>query len=322
VESIDRQQPAISTSEPPDEQRLEEAAVGQIIPSVRPLGDQDLPSAPPPKQSYRRGMLAGLRELWRHREVMYTLTERDIRVRYKQAVLGAAWALLTPIVLMVLFSIVFGAIARITPPGGVPYPIYSYVCLVPWTLFATGLGSGATSVISNAPIIRKVYSPREAFPISAVMSAAFDFLASSVVLLGMLLAFGFFPMVTWIAALGLLVMLLFLTTALTMLVAIVTAFYRDTRYGVPLILQVLLYATPVAYPLQRVTESGFHPVLKALYVYANPLTPIIDGFRRTILYGQWPELWPTLAALGITLVLTVFSYRYFKRRDALISDVV
>lgn len=303
------------------EQELEEAVLGRPIPSVRPIGDDELPMPPPPKQSYRRSLLASLRELWDRRELVYTLTERDIRVRYRQAVLGAAWALLTPIALMVIFSLVFGRVAGITPPGGVPYPLFSYVALVPWALFSGTIGNAATSAVANSPIVRKVYCPREVFPVAGALSAGFDFLASSLVLLGMLVAYGFYPRLTWLAVPGLLLILLLLAAALGMLVWIVTLFYRDMRHGVPLLVQVLLFASPVAYPLQRITESSFPPVVKTLYVYANPFTPIIDGLRRSVLFGQWPEAGPTVAAAGIALGLAVVSYWIFKRRDALISDI-
>lgn len=303
------------------EQELEEARIGHGIPTVRPLRDDELPAPPPPRESYRQGMWAGLKELFRFREVVYTLAWRDIRVRYKQAALGATWALLNPLVLMVLFSLVFGTVARIATPGGIPYPIFSYVALVPWALFSGSMSYGSTSVISNASIIRKVYCPREAFPLAATFGAGFDFLMSSVVLLGMLLAYGFFPTVTWVAALGLIAILYILSVSLTMLVSVTTAFYRDTRYGVPLLVQVLLFATPIGYPLERVMESGLSPVLKTLYVYANPLTPLMDGFRRTLLFGQWPEATPTLVATGITVALMVVAYWTFKRFDSVISDV-
>lgn len=311
------------------QQELEEAAIGRTIPTVQPLRGHELPMKPPPRQRYKRGMLQGLRELWRFREVVYTVTWRDIRVRYRQALLGATWALLNPLVLMVLFSLVFGTVAGIETPGDVPYPIFSYVALVPWALFAGSLTYGATSVVANGPIIRKVYCPREAFPLAGTLGAGFDFLMSSMVLLGMLLVYGFlgysafFPRVTWVAALGLILILYVLSLSLTMLISVITAFYRDTRYGVPLLVQVLLFATPVGYPLQRVLdpESGLAPALKTLYVYGNPLTPIMDGIRRTLLYGQWPELYPTLASMGITAALAIFAYWIFKRFDAVISDV-
>lgn len=304
-----------------DEQDIEEARIGHGIPTVRPLRDDELLHRPPPRQSYRQGMWAGIRQLVRFREVVYTLAWRDIRVRYKQAALGATWALLNPLVLMVLFSLVFGIVARIDTPGGVPYPIFSYVALVPWALFSGSLQYGATSVISNGSIIRKVYCPREAFPLAATFGAGFDFLMSSVVLLGMLLAYGFFPSVTWVAAVGLILVLYMLSLALTMLVSVTTAFYRDVRYGVPLIVQALLFATPVGYPLERVMDSGLSPALKTLYVYGNPLTPLMEGIRRTLLFGRWPELTPTLVAVGITVVLMAVAYWTFKRFDAVISDV-
>ncbi|MGH2652498.1 MAG: ABC transporter permease, partial [Actinomycetota bacterium] len=237
------------------------------------------------------------------------------------AVLGATWALLNPLVLMVIFTLIFGAIAKIKPPQGVPYPVFSYVALVPWALFAGSLAYGATSVISNGSIIRKVYCPREAFPVAATLGAGFDFLASSVVLIGMLLAYGYFPQLTWFAALGLLGVLFILTLALTMLVSILTAFYRDTRYGVPLLIQVLLFATPVGYPIEKFTEGAFSSLLKTLYVYGNPLTPLINGIRQAVIYGRWPEAGPTWAATGVAVGLLLVTYWFFKRKDALISDV-
>ncbi len=318
---------ATEESERALEQQLEEARLGQHIPTVKPLQDADLDVRPPAKESYRMGLWASLKELVRYHETLLTLVERDIRVRYKQALLGGTWAILNPLVLMVVFTVVFGKIAKISPLQNVPYPIFSYVALVPWTLFQTSVGSGAAAVIGNSAIIRKVYCPREAFPLATVGSSIFDYLISFVILLGMLLYYGFPPNRTWVAVPGLLLMLIAISIALTMLVSISTAFYRDTKYAIPMILQVALYATPVAYPIEQVVgapgrPTSFAPWLKNLYLYGNPLTPIMDGLRRTMIYGQWPRFGPTMVSLAVCLVLLVVAYIVFKRLDTLISDVV
>ena len=292
---------------------------------VKPRTDDDLEVEPPPRQRYPVHLVACMKEMVRSREVLFTFVERDVRVRYKQAVLGGFWAIVQPLMLMVIFTFVFGKIAKI-PTGGIPYPIFSYTALVPWQLFASSIGYATSSIITNYAMIRKVYMPREVFPFGAVLSSGVDFLASTLILFVMLPLYPphYYPRLTWLAYPLLLLVLLVLATAGALLVAGITVYFRDTRYGMPLILQVLLYATPVAYPLSRFVGSRgvLHGVASTLYPYVNPLSPIMDGFRRVLVEGQWPAWGPFASAAVVSFALMALSYRWYKSVDRNFADVV
>jgi ABC-type polysaccharide/polyol phosphate export permease len=304
----------------PEAQVAEEAATHHAIPRVRPRTTAELEGEPPPRQRYRTPVLASLRELVASRELLLTFVERDLRVRYKQAVLGGVWAILQPLVLMVIFTVVFGRIANI-PHGGVPYPIFSYSTLVPWGFFSGAIAYGTNAIVTNAPIIRKTYCPRELFPISSVLSSGFDYLISLAILFGMLLAFGYPPQLTWVAFPLLLLILVLMITVLTMIVSAATVYFRDIRYATPMVLQVLLYATPIAYPLSQ-AKKALPPSLAGLYPYLNPLVPVMDGFRRVLVFGQWPQWAPlSFAGIGSAVALVVTDW-WYKRIDRSFADVI
>jgi ABC-type polysaccharide/polyol phosphate export permease len=301
-------------------QIAEEEATHRPIPRVRPRTTEELDVEPPARQRYRVPLRSSFRELVASRELLLTFVERDLRVRYKQAVLGGLWAVLQPLMLMVIFTIVFGRIAKI-PHGRVPYPIFSYSTLVAWGFFSGAIAYGTNAIVTNAPIIRKTYCPRELFPISSVLSSGFDFLISSVILLGMLLAYGKTPQLTWLAYPVLLLVLVLLITTLTMIVSAATVYFRDIRYATPMVLQVLLYATPIAYPLGR-AQAALPSGLGALYPYLNPLVPVMDGFRRVLVFGQWPQWAPLGFAAGLSAVGLFVTYWWYKRIDQSFADVI
>jgi ABC-2 type transport system permease protein/lipopolysaccharide transport system permease protein len=321
----------------------EEEATHRVVPRVKPRKTEDLDIEPPSRQHYAVNIRSDLRELWAHRELGYTLVERDLRVRYKQAVLGGVWAVVQPLVLMVLFTVVFNKIAKITVPG-VPYAAFSYTGLVAWGFFAGSIGYGTNAVLSNASIIRKIYCPRELFPITSVASSGFDYLISLVISVGFILFYGFLgarpnlhPGITWLAFPLVLVILLALMTAATLFVSAVTVYFRDTRYGIPLLLQILLYGTPVAYPMELLTGGTVNghtfacpeqcPALGAgffahAYPYLNPLAPVIDGFHRIFLYREWPMWGPLASAAVVGFGGLVLLYRWYKRIDRTFADVI
>jgi ABC-type polysaccharide/polyol phosphate export permease len=311
---------SFSDEEVSEEEIAEEEATHRVIPRVRPLTNEELDVRPPAKQEYRMPMRQALREIVGARELLFTFVERDLKVRYKQAVLGGLWAILQPIVVMVIFTLVFGKIAQVGSEG-LPYPIFVYCALVPWGLFSGSVGYGTNAVISNSGIIRKIYCPREVFALSSVASATFDFAISSVILLGMLLAFGYFPAVTWVAYPLLLVILLVYTLFLTLIVSAITVFFRDTRYAIPMMLQILLFATPVAYPLSKAT-AAFPEWLATAYPYLNPSVPIIDGFRRVLAHDTSPDWGPLGSAAAVGSVALVLTYRWYKRIDGTFADVI
>jgi lipopolysaccharide transport system permease protein len=257
-----------------------------------------------------------LRELWEYRELLYFLTWRDIKVRYKQTVLGAAWAIVQPFFTMVVFSVFFGRLAKI-PSDGIPYPIFSYAALVPWTFFAHGLSQSSNSLVGGARLIKKVYFPRLAMPIATVLSGLVDFLLAFVVLLGMMLAYGIVPTlnVFWLPAFLLLALITSLGTGLWL--SAMNVQFRDVRYTVPFITQFWMFATPIAYPSSLIEN----PLLRTLYGI-NPLAGVVEGFRWALL-GTETAPGPIIIASSLAAVaLLVSGAFYFRRMEKTFADVV
>jgi ABC-2 type transport system permease protein/lipopolysaccharide transport system permease protein len=310
-----------------DEGVLEERRVPRVIPRVEPRTTDDLATEAPEKQRYAVKISHALRNLWGARELVMGLVERDLRVRYKQAALGVFWAVLNPLLTMVLFSFVFGNLARFSQTtGGVPYPLFAYSALVPWSLFQSATNYSINSIIANAPIVRKIYCPREVFPIGAVISSSADFLISMTILLIMSIAYGFYPTWTWLAMIPLLGVLWILMLALALFFSATVAYFRDVRYIVPSVLQALLFLTPIAYSMATLEERVpfFHdnPAALTAYKFLNPLAPIIDGFRRALVYNQWPEWGPFAVGAALSVIALGFSYWWYKRRDGYLADVI
>jgi ABC-2 type transport system permease protein/lipopolysaccharide transport system permease protein len=262
-------------------------------------------------------LLDAFRELADYRVLTLTLAERDLRARYKQAVLGWAWAILTPLVLMLVFTFVFTKFAQINT-GGVPYPLFAYVGLVPWTFFNNAVNGGGTSLIVNMPLLNKMYCPREVFPIAAMAVAAVDAALSVIVLVVIFAVEGYAPHVQLFYTPLLLLVELVFATAVTLAVASLLVYVRDLRHALPLLLQVALYATPVAYGLSTLAKSR---TFVLVYSGLNPLAPVIDGLRRTILHGQAPD-WVALGiGAGSSTLLLVIAYLMFKRLETGMADI-
>lgn len=256
-----------------------------------------------------------LRELWEYRELLYFLTWRDIKVRYKQTVLGAAWAIIQPFFTMVVFSIFFGSLAKM-PSDGIPYPIFAYTALVPWTFFATGLSQASSSLVSSSNLIKKVYFPRLAVPISTVLSGVVDFVLAFAVLLGMMVWFGISPTlnVLWLP----LFLLLALVTALGvgLWLAAMNVQFRDVRYVVPFLTQFWLFATPVAYP-----STLLHEPWRTIFGL-NPMAGVVEGFRWALL-GSNTSPGPLIAVSSLAaLAILVSGAFYFRRMEKTFADVV
>lgn len=301
---------------------VEDIAQNVYAPSAPDGGRHSIatPAAQPPHElMFRRRvkLRASLRELVDYRVLTLTLAERDLRARYKQALLGWAWAILTPLMLMFVFTFVFTKFAHVDS-GGVPYPLFAYVGLVPWTFFNNAVSGGGTSLISNTPLLNKMYCPREVFPIAAMGVAAVDAALSVVVLVLVFVVEGYAPHIeTLYAPLFLLVELAY-TLGISLAVSALLIYLRDLRHALPLLLQIALYATPVAYGLSTIAKSrAFLLVYSAL----NPLAPVIDGLRRTILHGQQPD-WTAFgvasASSGLVLVL---AFILFKRLETGMADL-
>ncbi len=298
----------------------EEEVSHHVIPRVSPLTTRDLEVEPPQRQRYRVPIRKSLAELFHAYELTLTFVERDLKVRYKQAKLGALWAILQPLMLMVVFTIVFGKIAQLGSEG-LPYPIFSYTALVPWSFFSGSIGYGTNAIIGSSGTIRKIYCPREIFPITSMLSAGFDFLISAVIMFGMLFAFGFWPTITWVAFPLLLLITAILALTVTMFASAATVYYRDVRYGMPMLLTIVMYLTPIAYPMSKAI-AALPDGLQKLYPYLNPLVPIMDGFRRVLAHNQWPDWGPLGFAAGLGVVSLVLVYRWYKRIDGTFADVI
>jgi ABC-type polysaccharide/polyol phosphate export permease len=269
----------------------------------------------------RRISLAGAaRELWHFRELIVTLAERDLRVRYKQAVLGVAWALITPVVMMIAFTVVFTKVApTITFGKGVPYVLGSYLGLIPWTFFSTCVQTGGMSLVTNVGLLNKLYCPREVFPIAALIDATFDALIASLVLLVLFPIEGFAPRAEIYYVPLLMVPLMLFTLGISMAVSAILVFMRDLRLILPLVIQLGLFVTPVIYPPTKLDHGDM--TVRIVWSVLNPLVPAIDGFRRTMLLGLPPQWIPFLAGTGSSLLILIGGFFLFKRLETNIADV-
>jgi lipopolysaccharide transport system permease protein len=257
-----------------------------------------------------------LGKLWYYRELLFFLTWRDVKVRYKQTVLGAAWAILQPLLTMVVFSLFFGRLAGV-PSDGVPYPIFSYAALVPWTFFANTLSQASNSLVMSGNMIKKVYFPRLVVPIAATMSGVVDFCLAFVVLLGMMFFFGIVPTlnVIWLP----LFLLLALVTSLGvgLWLSAMNVQFRDVRYTLPFLTQFWLFATPIAYPSSLIDN----PILRAIYGI-NPMVGVVEGFRWALLgVDTMPTFTVGVSAVAAVLLLVSGAF-YFRRMEKTFADVV
>jgi lipopolysaccharide transport system permease protein len=256
-----------------------------------------------------------LNTVWHYRELLYFLIWRDIKVRYKQTAIGAGWAILQPLTTMVIFTIVFGNFAKI-PSDDLPYPIFTYTALLPWNYFAQAIGRSGVSVVGSANLISKVYFPRLIIPLSAAVAPLVDFAIAFVILLGMMAWFGIEP--TW----GLLVLPLFLLMALATALAVglwlsaLNVRYRDVGYIIPFLIQIWMYASPVAYPVGLVPEKW-----RLLYSL-NPMAGVIEGFRWAILNKELPNFEVMGASGIIVMILLLGGLIYFRRMERIFADIV
>jgi ABC-2 type transport system permease protein/lipopolysaccharide transport system permease protein len=258
-----------------------------------------------------------LRDLWRSRELVVTLAERDLRVRYNQAFLGFAWALFTPIMLMLIFTLVFTKFAHVDTDG-LPYPLFSYVGLIPWTFFSIAVLNGGMSLINNVSLLNKVYCPREVFPLAVIGVAAVDAAVSLVALVALFAIEGFAPKVETLYAPVVLPALFMFTLGATLAVSALLVYLRDLRHVLPLLIQFALLVTPVAYGINVLAQSTAQLLL---YSALNPLAPVIDGLRSTVLLGVEPD-WTALGVGTASAALVLATgYWLFKRLETGMADI-
>lgn len=264
----------------------------------------------------RRSWLSlDLGELWSYRELGYFLIWRDVKVRYKQTVFGALWAIIQPFMLMVVFSLFLGRIGGIAPDD-VPYPLFAFSGLVPWALFSASLVSSSNSLIAASNLIQKVYFPRLLLPIAAVGSNLLDFAVALVVLVGMMLYFGVVPSLAALWLLPLTVLIITAALAVGVWLSALNVRYRDIRYIVPFLLQLWLFASPVAYTSDLVPEEW-----RAVY-QLNPMTGILDGVRWALLGTAAPPISMLVASTCASLVVLAIGLAYFRRVERTFADVI
>lgn len=260
------------------------------------------------------GRMLDWRELWAYRELLWVLTARDIKVRYKQTVLGAAWAVVRPFLTMVIFSVVFGQLAKM-PSDGFPYPVFVYAALLPWIFFAAAIGTSGQSLVGSANLVSKVYFPRLIIPLSSVGAGLIDLLISTGILLLMMLWYG----VGWswqlLAAPLLLVALVFTALGIGTLLSALTVAYRDFTHLTPFLLQLWLYVTPVIFPVSLVPERW------QWLLYLNPMTGLVEGFRSAFL-GKPFDLTGLGISLGIATVVLVIGVAYFEKVERRFADII
>ena len=263
----------------------------------------------------RRWMPLDLRELWDQRELVYFLAWRDIKVRYKQTALGASWAILQPIFGMAVFSIFFGKLGRI-PSDGLPYPLWSFAGLVPWTFFSQGLTQSANSLVMSQNLLRKVYFPRLAIPIATVLSAAVDLVLAFVVLVAMMAFYGVFPTARAMLVIPLAVLAFIAALGAGLWLAALSVRYRDVRYVVPVLVQFWLFATPIAYPSSLL--PGNWRVLYAI----NPMTGVAEGFRWALLGANTAPGAMLAVSTAAAIVILVGGAYYFRSMERTFADLV
>jgi lipopolysaccharide transport system permease protein len=255
------------------------------------------------------------RELWEYRELLFFFAWRDIKVRYRQTVMGALWAIIQPFFTMVIFSLFFGRLANI-PSDGVPYPIFSFTALVPWTFFANALAQSSNSLVSNANMVKKIYFPRLALPIATILAGVIDFAIAFLVLLGIMLYYGFVPTIN-IIWLPLLMMVALVTSlGVGLWLSAMNVQFRDVRYMIPFLTQAWLFLTPIAYPSSLLPEPW-----RILYGL-NPMAGVVEGFR-------WALLGTDTAPGGMIIVSTLVAFTlfisgafYFRRMEQSFADVL
>ncbi len=256
-----------------------------------------------------------LRELWNYRELLYFLVWRDVKVRYKQTLLGVTWAVIQPLFAMLIFAFFFGRIAKL-PSDGMPYPLFAYAGLLPWTLFSNAITSGSNSMIASSNLITKVYFPRLLVPIAAVSTSLIDFAFALLMFVPLSLNSHFRPSVNAVIAIPLSTLLVFLTAlGLSIWLSALVVRFRDLRHVIPFVIQIWMFATPIVYPLSMV------PAKWLPWVKLNPMASLVETFRGG-LSGRAVDVTEVAAAAGLAIVAIVSGSIYFRRLERMFADVI
>jgi lipopolysaccharide transport system permease protein len=263
----------------------------------------------------RLDLVGNLIKLWHYRDLFYTLSLHRIRVRYKQTALGVLWAIVQPLSIMLIFTLIFSVIVRM-PSEGAAYPVFAFTALLPWTFFSTALLNGTNSLVNNSQLITKVSFPREILPLTYVIAALFDFVIGSSILVALITYYRVPLTLNYLYTLPIIFILAVLATAASFLLSGLQVRFRDIGIVMPLLLQVWMFATPVVYPLSAVPEG-----LRGLYSL-NPLTGVIENFRRVVLYNTPPDFFSLGISAAVSILLLLVGYARFKRVEATMADMI
>jgi lipopolysaccharide transport system permease protein len=260
-------------------------------------------------------MLYNAKMLFKSRELLFTWALRDFKVRYSQSLLGAAWAILQPLSLMVIFSVVFSLFLKV-PTDGIAYPVFAYTALLPWTFFSNSLSFGIPSLVNNMNMVTKIYFPKEILPLSSIFVSFIDFLIASVVYIAMLFYYQIQIGPNILIIPLILLIQVVLSFGINLFASAFMVFYRDVRFIVPLALQIWMYVSPVIYSVQNVPEKY------RIFYFLNPMAVIIDSYRSVILLNRPPDWGYLLLAALISTLVTILGYRYFKRAEKKFADLI
>jgi lipopolysaccharide transport system permease protein len=260
-------------------------------------------------------LLRDFRGLWQYRDLFYTLSLHRIKVRYKQSALGLAWAILQPLSLMLIYTVIFSVIAKV-PSEGVPYSVFAYAALLPWTFFSSSLTNATQGLVSHSQLVTKVYFAREILPLTYVSAALFDFAVATTFLIALFFYYGVHLTVYALYAIPIMILLTALATMFSLFLSAVQVWFRDIGVAMPLLLQLWMFATPVVYPLSAVPQR-----FRGWYVL-NPLVGVIENFRRVVLQGVEPDYQSLAVSAIVAAILLPLTYLYFKRVEATMADVI
>lgn len=260
-------------------------------------------------------MKSWILELWHFRELLLVLTLREIKVRYKQTLLGAAWAILQPASLTIIFTIVFGIFLKVDS-GSVPYPVFAYSALLPWTFFTSSVSFGALSVVNNGNLVTKVYFPREILPLASIGAALFDFIMAAIVFAVLIFFYHiqiglnilYFPLFIFL--------ILLLTTGISFILSTANVLFRDIKFVVPLLLQIWLFLTPIIYSINQVPEKY------RVFLMLNPLVPLIEGVRDVTIFNKSPNLLEMAVSFLFAFLIFILGYLWFKSKEKIFADVM
>ena len=260
-------------------------------------------------------MFIHLKELIKFRELLFAFTNREIKVRYKQTLLGASWAVIQPLSLMIMFTLIFGFFLKINSEG-VPYPLFYYSALMPWTFFATSISFGSLAVINNGNLVTKIYFPREILPFASIIAGFMDFLISALIFIVMLVIYNVPLTINVVYTIPIVFLETIFIAGLILFTSALNVMWRDIKFVIPLLIQLWIFVTPVIYPLSKVPEK-FRP-----FYMLNPMSSVVENFRKVTVGGLAPNWNDFAIALGISLILFIFGYKFFKIKEKVFADVI